>query len=505
MLNILPMKTILLFCLLFSISQPTHAQKTVHRTAHKNPTAAYKWLEILLEASARDVDANRARPTVLSRTMAIVLTSMYDAWAAYDEKAVGTRLAGTLRRPQVEHTLENKEKAIAFAAYRSLLYVYSNDIPWIRSQMVKMNYKPDDVSQAALTGSAAADAVIAFRKKDGSNQSGNEPGGNGNPYSDTSNYVPKNAPDKMVDYLTWLPISFDDGKGGKFTPSFLTPHWYRVKPLALKASNQFRSPPPPKYNSETLRKEVEEAIYVNAHLTLEQKAVVEFMRDGPRSTGQSGHWLQFAQDVSRRDQTDLDTDVKLFFSVGNIVFDTFISCWETKRFYDTSRPYWWTRHMKKGEEIKGWAGPGKGTRTIKAEDWMPYSPSNFITPPFPGYVSGHAAASGASAKILELFTGSDDFDAIAIREVGELTEPNHPTKVMQAVDGKLLEAAPESKQMTLQLPTFTATAEMAAVSRLWGGYHIRTDNEEGLKMGRKVAEYSWPIYQSYFNGTFKQK
>jgi hypothetical protein len=53
----------------------------------------------------------------------------------------------------------------------------------------------------------------------------------------------------------------------------------------------------------------------------------------------------------------------------------------------------------------------------------------------------------------------------------------------------------------LPLPTFTATAEMAAVSRLWGGYHIRTDNDEGLVLGRKVAMYSWPRYQAYFHGT----
>jgi hypothetical protein len=42
---------------------------------------------------------------------------------------------------------------------------------------------------------------------------------------------------------------------------------------------------------------------------------------------------------------------------------------------------------------------------------------------------------------------------------------------------------------------------MAAESRLWGGYHIRADNEEGLRMGREVAEYSWPKYRAYFEGT----
>jgi hypothetical protein len=71
---------------------------------------------------------------------------------------------------------------------------------------------------------------------------------------------------------------------------------------------------------------------------------------------------------------------------------------------------------------------------------------------------------------------------------------------MQARDGKPADL-PDAKVIRLELPTFTATAEMAAVSRLWGGYHIRTDNDEGLVLGRKVAMYSWPKYQAYFDGT----
>ena len=42
-----------------------------------------------------------------------------------------------------------------------------------------------------------------------------------------------------------------------------------------------------------------------------------------------------------------------------------------------------------------------------------------------------------------------------------------------------------------------------AMSRMWGGYHIRTDNEEGLILGRKIAMYSWPKYRAYFDGTAK--
>ncbi len=183
--------------------------------------------------------------------------------------------------------------------------------------------------------------------------------------------------------------------------------------------------------------------------------------------------------------------------------DAFISCWETKRYYDTSRPYWWARLYYKGQKIRGWAGPGKGSAEILGEQWHPYSPATFITPPFPGYTSGHATASGAASKMLELFSGSDNYGAVEIRKAGVLTEAKFATSLMQARDGKMATDVGESKEVRLLMPTFSATAEMAATSRLWGGYHIRTDNDEGLKVGRKIAIYSWPIYESYFNGAAK--
>jgi hypothetical protein len=55
---------------------------------------AYRWLNVAEEATPREVDRNGARPTVLSRALAIWATAMYDAWAAYDDKAVGSRLGG---------------------------------------------------------------------------------------------------------------------------------------------------------------------------------------------------------------------------------------------------------------------------------------------------------------------------------------------------------------------------------------------------------------------------
>jgi hypothetical protein len=258
-----------------------------------------------------------------------------------------------------------------------------------------------------------------------------------------------------------------------------------VKTFVLETSEQFRPGPPPTTTAddEILRKETQQVLSYNTELTNEQKAIVEFMRDGPRSTGQSGHWLRFAQDVSRRDNHDLDRDVKLYFVIANVASDAFISCWETKRYYDSSRPWTLVRHYFKGQTIKGWAGPEGGVREMLADQWHPYSPYVFITPPFPGYTSGHATVSGACSKMLELFTGTDKYGFVEQRRHCELTEKDA---------GELI---------TLDLPTWSATAEMAALSRALGGYHIPVDNNVGIQVGRKIAVWSWPKYQEYFEGT----
>lgn len=479
-------------------------QAAAPAAAAYKPSKAYEWLDISLEATAREVDRHGARPTIISRTLAVALTAMYDAWAAYDEKAVGSRLGGTLRRPAAERTAANKEKAIAFATFRALVDVYPEDKGWIDEQMRSQGYDPADASTDPATpqgiGNLAAAAVCAYRHHDGANQLGDEVGSNGVPYSDYTFYAPVNTVEKVNDPNRWQPIPFVNPKGGTVAPGFLTPHWYRVRPFALDRSDQFRPPAPPKVDSAELRKEVDENLSFNRDLTPEQKATVEFMRDGPRSTGQSGHWLKFAEAVSRRDHNDLDRDVKLFFTVANVAMDAFIACWESKRYYDTSRPWTLVRYYYAGKKVNGWAGPGKGVVELPAEEWHPYSPFTFVTPPFPGYVSGHSTVSGACGKVLELFTGSDRFGEVERRKAGSMTEADFDCVAIQSRDGKPLGKSVLC-DVELPLPTFSATADLAGISRVMGGYHVQVDNVEGLALGRKIAAFTWPRIQAYFDGT----
>src|SRR6185369_17223120 len=56
-------------------------------------------------------------PPMNARSLAMLHTAIFDAWTAYEGNATGTRLGGSLRRPTEERTLENKNKAISYAAY----------------------------------------------------------------------------------------------------------------------------------------------------------------------------------------------------------------------------------------------------------------------------------------------------------------------------------------------------------------------------------------------------
>ncbi len=126
---------------------------------------------------------------------------MYDAWAAYDRTAVGTRLGSSLRRPTAEHTIKNKEMAISYASYHALVFVYPESKEWLTEQMQALGFNPSIVTTDPRTpigvGIRAAQAVIDYRKHDGANQLGDEVGGDGTPYSDYTFYRPVNPPDRI--------------------------------------------------------------------------------------------------------------------------------------------------------------------------------------------------------------------------------------------------------------------------------------------------------------------
>lgn len=473
---------------LFFLIHPTTTQAQQAKTEPRGKNNfAYKWGEIALACTANDTEKFKPRPTVTSRYLGLIWTAVFDAWSRYDAKAVPVYLQDVPRKAAAERTIENKQTAISYAAYRMMMEYYFSDSAMLRKAMQDMGFDPGnntlDPASPAGIGNLAAKAVMEHRYNDGSNQLGTMPGSDGKPYSDYTGYHPVNSADTLTDLKRWQPKYFSDGKGGQFAPGCLTPQWGRVKPLMLDSASQFRPVPPPAIGSAKLNREIEQVVAMQANLTNTQKALVEFMRDGPKSVQQAGHWFVFSQHVSVRDQHTLDQDVKMYFLVEAAAMDAFIACWESKMYYDFARPYSLVHDYYQNKIIKLWKGPGKGFTKGKGKEWRPYSPDTFLCPPFPSYVSGHSTVSAACAESLRLFTGSDQFGDEVKRVPGLLTEPDNI-----------------GDTVTLKFPTFTQTAEMAGISRVLGGYHIQSDNIEGLKLGRKVAGMAWKKYQQHING-----
>ena len=409
----------------------------------------------------------------------------------------------------------------------------------LRAALVAHGYDPSEASTMDATtpagvGNVAAQAVIDARRHDGSNQYADQtpapcpphapaalqplpcsgPGGaTTGPYADyvAANYDPYVPSNPLMGYCTpllatcpasdafinpslpwpniadpnrWQPLVFVNHA----RQTFVGAHWHRVTPFALTSADQFdRQIPPPDFlkNTGHYQTDVSDIIQFSRALDAPRKLIVEYWADGPDSELPPGHWGLFAQFVSQRDQHTTDQAVKMFFAMHNASFDASIVGWHIKRKYDGVRPITAIRDTTQGQIINAWGGPGRPTEDIPGEKWMPYNPGSNLTPPFPGYYSGHSTFSRSSAEVLRLFTGSDNFGF---------------STVIPANFGRVEPGIP-AVPTTLSFATFSDAANQAGLSRLYGGIHFSDDNTSGQAIGLLIAQQAWAKAQMLFNGT----
>jgi hypothetical protein len=136
--------------------------------------------------------------------------------------------------------------------------------------------------------------------------------------------------------------------------------------------------------------------------------------------------------------------------------------------------------------IRSWQGAVDGTAPfddpseisgvdwILAETWMPYQLSSFVTPPFPGYLSGHSTFSRSSAEVMTLLTGSEFFP-------GGIFEYE-----FEQGSGLDFEYGPTTP-LSLQWATYFDASDQASISRIYGGIHPPADDFSGRRIGNMVG------------------
>jgi hypothetical protein len=233
----------------------------------------------------------------------------------------------------------------------------------------------------------------------------------------------------------------------------MLPQWGRVVPFAMTSTAQFQPAPPPALNSAAYAvalQEVQSLGRVNsATRSPEQTTIAWFWDDGAGSVTPPGHWNRIAQDTSRRRGLTLADNARLFALLDITLADAAVLCWECKfRF-----AYW--RPVNAIQEADADNNPA----TSPDPDWMPL----LTTPPFPSYTSGHSTFSGAGAAALANFFGTDAVP-FAVTSDG--------------VPG-----------VTRSFTRFSAAANEAGRSRIYGGIHYEFDNREGLAAGRALGDW----------------
>lgn len=232
----------------------------------------------------------------------------------------------------------------------------------------------------------------------------------------------------------------------------LLPHWGKVTPFALKTGDQFRPGAPAAIDSPRYLKELREVFEVGA--TNSSRRPPE-LADAARFWQISGvqGWNPAARQVSIAKQQTLLANTQTFALLNVAIADALIACFDAKYTYNTWRP---VTAIRAG---LGDIGP--------VADWLPA----IVTPPFPAYPSGHACAAGAAREVLERIFGPDGH---AI----ELTSATAPS-------------------VTFRYASFKAVADQVDDARVYGGIHIREDQEVGGELGRKVGR---SVYETFSQG-----
>ncbi|NJR15788.1 MAG: vanadium-dependent haloperoxidase [Calothrix sp. CSU_2_0] len=326
----------------------------------------------------------------------------------------------------------SEEAAAAEAAYQVLKSLFPNQQALFDDTLTRsLNKIADGAAEnnGREVGRLVAEQIIANRENDGAFA--------------TVTYQPSTANDG------WKPTP----------PGFLEPalpNWPQVKPFTLTTGSQFRPDGPPDIHSAQFQAELAEVRSLGSvnstTRTADQTEIALFWADGPGSFTPPGHWNQIAQGIAVEKQNTIQENARLFGLVNLAVADAGIAAWDAKYTYKQFRPI---------QAIREGANDGSSVPWSLDPAWTPL----ITTPNFPDYISGHSTFSGAASAVLAGLYG----DNVTFSTTSPLPELNG---VLRSFD------------------SFSEAANEAGRSRIYGGIHWESSNQDGLTVGRKIGQYA---------------
>ena len=221
----------------------------------------------------------------------------------------------------------------------------------------------------------------------------------------------------------------------------------KVKPFAIRRASQFRTAGPPSLTSARYAAELNEVKALGAlngsTRTAAQTELGRFYSANPAVMLNKS-----LRDIVTRKGLSITRAARLFAMTSVSGADALIACWDDKARYNFWRPITAIRL----------ADTDGNPATTAQTDWLPLLP----TPPYPDHPSGYNCFTGATTQAAREFFGTN-------RVRISLTSPvTMTTKTYSRLNS---------------IVTDTINA------RIYLGFHTRTPDVQGARLGRNVASY----------------
>lgn len=221
-------------------------------------------------------------------------------------------------------------------------------------------------------------------------------------------------------------------------------------PFTLNRVNQFRPQPPPPLTSGAYARDYAEvqalgvaAAHPNPHTDVARFWSVNFV----------AQWNESLRQIADNYLPGLGDRARLFALANLAAADTSMAVWESKYFYNFWRP---------STAIVEGAYDGNA-KTPGDPGWTPL----LANPPYPDYVSGANGLTGAFTGLLRLFFGTDELNFTVKTTSPLVTDPER------------------------EYTRFSQAAQEVVDARVLLGIHFRFADEEGRRLGERVAHWTF--------------
>jgi hypothetical protein len=237
------------------------------------------------------------------------------------------------------------------------------------------------------------------------------------------------------------------------TPPFngfvVQPGFRFARPFGLSSPSQFRPPSPPALNTSS---------YANSFNEVKSKGRVDSTTRTADETGFALWWMEFTEGSMNRlarqliaaRGTELLQATRMLAYLNMIMFDGYVSNWDSKYHHNRWRPYTAIRE----------AANDDNNNTSPDAAWEPLR----TTPPHPEYASAHSTVCATSMEVFKRIYG----DRVRFTMSTTTAPPGMPTRTFNS---------------------FTAAADECATSRVMLGFHFRYATDAGKNAGRSIARH----------------